>query len=144
MSTEPARAPARAHEATPANPDEGVRVRRVYDASSPDDGQRVLVDRLWPRGIRKDDPRVGEWLRDVAPSTDLRQWYGHDPDHFEEFARRYEAELDAPAQAAAFNTLRELARSGPLTLVTSTRDAAISHAAVLARLLVNPLAEPGG
>ncbi|WP_344059028.1 DUF488 domain-containing protein [Terrabacter lapilli] len=115
--------------------DDGVRVGRVYDAPSPDDGRRVLVDRLWPRGVRKDDPRIDQWLRDVAPSTELRRWYGHEPSRFGEFAGRYAAELDGPAQAEAFRALRELAAAGAVTLLTATREPAISHAAVLARLL---------
>lgn len=119
----------------PRVPDENVRVGRVYDAPSPDDGRRVLVDRLWPRGVRKDDPRIDEWLRDVAPSNELRRWYGHEPSLFEEFSRRYEEELTGPEQAAALRTLRELVESGPVTLVTATREPGISHLAVLARLL---------
>ena len=118
--------------------EENVRVGRVYDAPSPEDGRRVLVDRLWPRGVRKDDPRVDEWLRDIAPSTELRRWYGHEPALFEEFARRYEAELAEPAQAGALSALQELAAAGPITLVTATREPAISHLAVLARLLAEP------
>src|SRR5690348_2599340 len=115
--------------------EEGVRLARVYDAPSPHDGRRVLVDRLWPRGVRKDDPRVDEWLRDVAPSNELRTWYGHDPSLFEAFARRYEAELAEPTGAEALESLRGLVEAGPVTLVTATREPAISHVAVLARLL---------
>jgi uncharacterized protein YeaO (DUF488 family) len=96
--------------------EDAVRVGRVYDAPSPGDGRRVLVDRLWPRGVRKDDPRIDEWLRDVAPSTGLRRWYGHEPSRFEEFAGRYAAELDGPAQAEALRALRELAAAGAVTL----------------------------
>lgn len=116
-------------------PGRDVRVGRVYDAPSPDDGRRVLVDRLWPRGVRKDDPRIDGWLRNVAPSNELRRWYGHEPSLFEEFSRRYEEELTGPEQAAALRTLRELVESGPVTLVTATREPGISHLAVLARLL---------
>jgi len=116
--------------------DDGVRLARVYDAPSPGDGRRVLVDRLWPRGVRKDDPRVDEWLRDVAPSNELRKWYGHDPSLFEEFAGRYRAELTEPTGAQALESLRRLVESGPVTLVTATREPAISHLAVLAGLLL--------
>jgi len=116
--------------------DEGVRLARVYDAPSPDDGRRVLVDRLWPRGVRKDDPRVDEWLRDVAPSNELRKWYGHDPSLFEEFAGRYRAELTESTGAQALESLRRLVGAGPVTLVTATREPAISHLAVLAGLLI--------
>ncbi|GAA2038084.1 DUF488 family protein [Terrabacter terrae] len=115
--------------------DEGVRLARVYDAPSPDDGRRVLVDRLWPRGVRKDDPRVDEWLRDVAPSNELRTWYGHEPSLFDEFAGRYQAELTEPTGARALESLRRLVEAGPVTLVTATREPAISHLAVLAGLL---------
>ncbi len=105
---------------------------RVYEDAGPDDGQRVLVDRVWPRGFRKNDPRVGTWCKEVAPSKELRDWYRHDPQRFDEFAARYREELhDSPALAE----LRKLARRGVVTLVTATRDLGISQAAVLARLL---------
>jgi uncharacterized protein YeaO (DUF488 family) len=109
-----------------------IRAARIYDEIDPDDGQRVLVDRIWPRGIRKDDPRVGIWCKDVAPSKELREWYHHQPDLFDEFAARYEAEL---AGNPALEELRELATRGVLTLVTATREVDGSHAAVLAKLL---------
>jgi uncharacterized protein YeaO (DUF488 family) len=109
-----------------------IRVARIYQDIDPDDGQRVLVDRIWPRGIRKDDPRVGIWCKDVAPSKELREWYHHQPDLFDEFAARYEAEL---AGNPALEELRELATRGVLTLVTATREVDGSHAAVLAKLL---------
>lgn len=111
------------------------RVKRVYDDSDPDDGHRVLVDRLWPRGLRKDAAAVDTWLRDVAPSKDLRQWYGHDPVRFEEFAERYRAELEDEARAAALARLRELAAAGPVTLLTSVRDVRYAHTAVLVDVL---------
>ena len=107
-----------------------VRVRRVYDPPDPADGHRVLVDRLWPRGIAKS--AVDEWDKAVAPSTDLREWYGHEVDKFATFRERYVAELHAPEPAAALARLRDLARSGPVTLLTATRDVAHSQAAVLA------------
>ena len=109
-----------------------IRVARVYDDVAADEGQRVLVDRVWPRGIRKEDPRVGTWCKDVAPSTELRQWYHHEPERFDEFASRYQAEL---RDSAALSELRTLSRRGPVTLVTATRDLDISQAAVLAKLL---------
>lgn len=109
-----------------------IRVARVYDDVSPDDGQRVLVDRVWPRGVRKDDPRVGIWFKDVAPSKDLREWYHHRSDLFDEFAKRYKAELrDSPA----LKDLREMTGRGAVTLVTATRELDISQAPVLAKLL---------
>ena len=112
-----------------------IRVRRVYDAPEPRDGSRVLVDRVWPRGLRKDAARLDDWAKDVAPSTDLRKWYGHDPAKFGEFRRRYTAELARPEAADALGRLRDLARQGPVTLLTATRDLDISQAAVLADLL---------
>ncbi|GFG97189.1 hypothetical protein MTIM_30680 [Mycobacterium timonense] len=105
---------------------------RVYDDVSPDEGQRVLVDRVWPRGVRKDDPRVGVWCKEVAPSKDLREWYQHRAERFDEFAARYKAEL---RDSAALAELRKRAERGPVTLVTATREVDISQAAVLAKLL---------
>jgi uncharacterized protein YeaO (DUF488 family) len=112
-----------------------VRVRRVYDPPDPADGHRVLVDRLWPRGLAKSAAAVDEWLRAVAPSDELRRWYGHEADKFAAFGQRYAAELQAPERAAALAHLRELASSGPLTLLTATRDVEHSQAAVLAARL---------
>lgn len=112
-----------------------VQVRRAYDQPEPDDGQRVLVDRLWPRGLSKARAHLDEWCKVVAPSTDLRQWYGHDPDRYDEFARRYRAELVQPEQAAALAQLEELAAKGPLTLLTAAKRSDISEATVLADLL---------
>jgi uncharacterized protein YeaO (DUF488 family) len=119
-----------------------VRVRRVYDQPEAADGARVLVDRIWPRGLRKDALRLDDWARDVAPSTALRTWYAHDPAKFEEFRQRYLGELSGHSQRAALGRLRVLVASGrPLTLLTATRDLDHSQAAVLARLLRVP-AEP--
>ena len=111
-----------------------VRVRRIYDEPG-DDGQRVLVDRLWPRGMGKERARLDAWCQRVAPSTELRRWYGHDPRRFSEFAARYRAELAEPAPAAALSSLRDRAASGRLTLLTATADVERSHAAFLATLL---------
>jgi uncharacterized protein YeaO (DUF488 family) len=112
-----------------------VRVRRVREQRDPDDGTRVLVDRLWPRGLAKADADHDRWLRDVAPSTELRRWFGHDPDRFAEFARRYRAELDTEPAASALADLRATAEAGPLTLLTATRDVDTSHARVLADVI---------
>ena len=120
-----------------------VRVRRVYEDPEPDDGVRVLVDRLWPRGLRKDAAALDEWLRDVAPSDELRKWYGHDPVKFAEFRRRYIAELTHPEAQQALGKLRGLAAKGPLTLLTATKDVGLSKAAVLADL-IDAAAEPEG
>ncbi|GGY01301.1 DUF488 domain-containing protein [Streptomyces hiroshimensis] len=112
-----------------------VRVGRVYDPPEEADGSRVLVDRIWPRGLRKDAAALDEWCKDVAPSTELRTWYGHDPALFEEFERRYRAELRDASRATALRHLEELARQGPLTLLTATRDRDISAATVLRKVL---------
>ncbi len=105
---------------------------RVYDDIDAADGQRVLVDRIWPRGVRKDDPRVGIWHKDVAPSKELREWYHHQPDLFDEFASRYQAELQG---SPALEELRKLAKREVITLVTATHDLDISQASVLAKIL---------
>jgi uncharacterized protein YeaO (DUF488 family) len=124
-----------------------VQVRRVYDEPEPQDGTRVLVDRLWPRGLRKDAAHLDEWAKDVAPSTGLRKWYAHDPAKFAEFCRRYTAELATGAPRAALDQLAARAAAGPVTLLTATRDPAHSEAAVLAGLLrrggSDPAAEAG-
>ena len=112
-----------------------VRVARVYDDPDPDDGERVLVDRLWPRGFCKGDPRVGRWIPKVAPSTDLRKWYSHEAARFDEFAARYARELESEEGRAALDELKHVLRGGPVTLVTAVRDLDGSHVAVLARLL---------
>ena len=108
-----------------------MRTARVYDELQPADGTRVLVDRLWPRGLHRDDPRVGRWCKQVAPSTELRRWYGHDPQRSAEFARRYRAELATPETALALDELRALAARGPVTLVTATKHLEQSHLGVL-------------
>jgi uncharacterized protein YeaO (DUF488 family) len=112
-----------------------VRVRRVYEQPTREDGTRVLVDRVWPRGLRKDAARIDRWCKQVAPSPELRRWYGHDPQRFAEFTRRYRAELEDPERAEALARLRVLARDQTVTLVTATRATEISQAAVLADLI---------
>ena len=105
-----------------------------------DDGVRVLVDRLWPRGLSTEAARVDEWPKALTPSTELRRWYhaqADTSDAFEEFRRRYEAELAAPEAAEALDALRAPAGRGPVTLVTATRSPARSHASVLAELLTS-------
>ncbi|MGC1185287.1 MAG: DUF488 family protein [Candidatus Dormiibacterota bacterium] len=112
-----------------------VQVRRVYDAPLPGDGARVLVDRIWPRGLSKAKAEFEEWCKDVAPSTELRQWYRHDPALFEEFGRRYHVELKQRQRATSLAHLRELAQKRTLTLLTATKRPEISEAEVLAKLL---------
>lgn len=112
-----------------------VRVRRIYDRTEPDEGVRVLVDRVWPRGLRKDGANLDEWTRDVAPSTELRKWYSHDPKKFDQFRSRYRRELEGPPTRAALEHLRTLLEDNPLTLLTATTDVEHSNATVLAELL---------
>src|SRR5688500_15777835 len=98
-----------------------VRLRRVYDDPSSDDGARVLVDRVWPRGLTKAAVHLDEWVKDIAPSTPLRRWYGHRPERFTEFRDRYLVELRDARPAAALDRFRELARTRTVTLLTATR-----------------------
>ncbi len=115
----------KAHEAQP------VALKRVYEAPEASDGTRVLVERLWPRGLSKDRARVDVWLKEVAPSHELRKWYSHDPARFAEFRRRYEAELAVEPARSALAELRNLAAHGHVTLVFAAHDAELSNAVVL-------------
>jgi uncharacterized protein YeaO (DUF488 family) len=109
-----------------------IRIRRVYDDDDRGgEDYRVLVDRLWPRGITKADVALDEWLKDVAPSTELRRWYGHDVGRFREFSHRYRAELRRPPASVAVDRLVEIARTKTVTLLTATRDVEHSGARVL-------------
>ncbi|GAA1553215.1 DUF488 family protein [Kribbella sancticallisti] len=112
-----------------------IRVRRVYDQAAPDDGIRVLVDRVWPRGLRKDAVVLDEWLKEVAPSTELRKWYGHVPEKFAQFEARYRDELGTSSARGALDHLRALVSDSTVTLLTATKDVEHSQAAVLAGLL---------
>lgn len=109
-----------------------IRARGIYDAPADDDGARVLVDRLWPRGIRKDAAVLDQWTVEVAPSTQLRRWYGHKPERFAEFAERYLNELRNGEASKSLDRIGDLARRGPLTLLTASKDLPRSGAAVLA------------
>lgn len=112
-----------------------VVVQRVYEEPQPGGGARVLVDRLWPRGVAKATAPWDDWCKQVAPTPELRTWYGHDPDRFEEFARRYRAELTDGEQHEALESLRDKAAHGRLTLLTATKESQISAAEVLRQLL---------
>jgi uncharacterized protein YeaO (DUF488 family) len=112
-----------------------VMTARVYEAPLPDGGVRVLVDRVWPRGVSKERANVGEWCKQAAPSTALREWYGHEPSRFAEFAQRYRAELTDAEHSSALEHLRELAEADHLTLVTATKTLELSQAAVLADVI---------
>jgi uncharacterized protein YeaO (DUF488 family) len=115
----------------------GFEIRRVYEQHDDDGTYRVLVDRLWPRGVAKEEAPVDEWAKDLAPSTELRRWYGHDPSKFEEFARRYGDELTQPQAADAVARLRGTAKHNRVALVTATRDVEHSGAAVLISILAD-------
>jgi uncharacterized protein YeaO (DUF488 family) len=110
-----------------------VRVKRAYEPASRNDGHRVLIDRLWPRGVSRERAKLDDWDKELAPSTELRRWFGHEPDRFEEFRRRYIEELRA--HRARITELRGLARRGTLTLVHSARDTERNDAVVLAEVL---------
>ncbi len=106
-----------------------VTIKRAYDKPAKSDGYRVLVDRLWPRGVKKEDLQIDEWCKDIAPSTDLREWFDHDPDKFQEFSALYTAELDESEEP---ENLRKRAGShDTLTLVYAAKDPEINHARVL-------------
>ena len=110
-----------------------IRVKRIYDPYDATDGARVLVDRLWPRGVRKDEARLTLWLKDIAPSDDLRRWFGHDPSRFAEFARRYRAELAANKEAVG--RMDDLVKAGRVTLLYAAHDTKHNEARVLADYL---------
>lgn len=110
-----------------------IRRKRAYETASADDGYRVLIDRLWPRGVSRARVRIDAWEKELAPSTELRRWFGHAPDRFDEFRRRYIGELRNQRQALA--ALRSRARNGTLTLVYSARDGDHNDAVVLADVL---------
>jgi len=114
------------------NPD--VRLKRAYEKPSAKDGARLLVDRLWPRGLRKEDLAIDRWLKELAPSDDLRRWFGHDPDRWDEFRRRYLEELSRRSDLV--DALREEARRRRLTLVYAARDSLHNQAVILRDLLV--------
>lgn len=106
-----------------------IRIKRVYDAADPADGSRILVDRLWPRGVRKGDLRLQHWAKELAPSDELRRWFGHDPARWDEFRRRYADELDIRPEALA--ALRAWLDYGPLTLLHAARDERHNNAVAL-------------
>jgi uncharacterized protein YeaO (DUF488 family) len=118
-----------------------IRLKRAYEPAASSDGYRVLIDRLWPRGVSRERAKLDEWERELPPSTRLRQWFGHDPSRFEEFRRRYIEELRD--QRPRLTELRRVARSGTLTLVYSARDTEHNDAVVLAEILRRGLPKAG-
>jgi uncharacterized protein YeaO (DUF488 family) len=117
-----------------------IRLARVRDPDDAGAAPRFLVERLWPRGVRRAELRMSDWLQDVGPSHELRKWFGHDPDRWDEFRRRYAAELDAHPQAWA--VLRDAAAAGDVTLLYSSRDAEHNNAVALREYLSAHLASP--
>lgn len=111
-----------------------IKLKRAYEPPTPDDGTRILVDRLWPRGVTKVDAAIDRWSKELAPSTPLRQWFGHDPARWQEFRRRYAEELHQHPQQ--LGELRALARKGSITLVYGARDEAHNDAVVLREVLL--------
>lgn len=111
----------------------GVRAKRAYEPPADDDGYRVLIDRLWPRGVSKADARLDDWAKELSPSDELRRWYGHDPEKYDEFALRYRRELAAHGER--LEALRARAAAGPVTIVYGARDSSYSNASVLVELL---------
>lgn len=111
-----------------------VQIKRAYDVPNRLDGKRVLIDRLWPRGVKKRDAKIDEWMKEIAPTAGLRKWFGHDPDRWSEFKRRYEEELEQHQDEIAH--LREIARKGRLTLVFAARDETHNDAVVLKDIIL--------
>jgi uncharacterized protein YeaO (DUF488 family) len=111
-----------------------IRLKRAYEAAAAEDGVRILVDRLWPRGVSKEKAALADWMKDLAPSTELRKWFGHDPARWQEFSKRYTAEVQAHPEQ--LERLRDLARQGTVTLVYAARDEAHNEAVVLRNLLL--------
>ena len=116
-----------------------IRLQRAYDDPQPDDGHRVLVDRVWPRGRTKAELRLDDWARDLGPSTPLRKWFGHDPARWTEFQLRYRKELAEPARAKALDELAAIARTGRVTIVYGARDQEHNQAQVIADELARRL-----
>lgn len=110
-----------------------VKIKRVYDPETPEDGKRILIDRLWPRGMKKEEAKVDEWRKEIAPSTELRKWFAHDPDRWQEFKRRYEQELKTKSEV--LELLRKEATKGTVTLLFSAHDPEHNNAVVLKELI---------
>ena len=120
-----------------------VRLKRAYEPAARGDGYRILVDRLWPRGVTKDDAALDAWAKELAPSAGLRRWFGHDPRRFREFAGRYRQELRAPGARARLDDLARRAAHGPVTIVFGARDARHSNAPVVLAEVERRLGAPG-
>jgi uncharacterized protein YeaO (DUF488 family) len=112
-----------------------IAIKRAYEPAAKSDGRRILVDRLWPRGVKREFAGIDEWLKDVAPSTALRRWFAHDPARWKEFIQRYRKELASPAAEAAMERLRKLASDRKVTLVYAAADSAHNNAVALRTIL---------
>ncbi len=112
-----------------------LRIKRAYEPPGPEDGERILVDRLWPRGLTREKARIRAWLKDLAPGADLRRWFAHDPARWEEFRARFERELASPERQSALRDLAGRSRRGTVTLVFGARDEARNNAVVLKELI---------
>jgi uncharacterized protein YeaO (DUF488 family) len=121
-------------------PADNVKLKRAYEHPAASDGTRILIDRLWPRGVRKAEAAIDQWAKDLSPSTALRKWFGHDPGRWQEFRRRYAAEVRKRPER--FNSLRTLAQQGPITLVFSARDEVHNDAVALRDFLLRPPTKP--
>ncbi|HXX57361.1 MAG TPA: DUF488 domain-containing protein [Thermodesulfovibrionales bacterium] len=106
-----------------------VKIKRIYDPASPDDGKRILVDRLWPRGIKKEEAGIDEWMKEIAPSGELRKWFGHDPSKWEEFRKKYRGELKGKTEFV--EKLAAMAKKGKITLLFSAKDREHNNAVVI-------------
>lgn len=120
-----------------------IRVKRIYDRAEPSDGARVLVDRLWPRGLSKTGARIDEWRKDLAPTTVLREWFHHDPRKWEEFQLRYRNELDAAGKSEELKELSQRAKTETVTLLYAARDEERNNAVALKKIL-EKLSRPAG
>jgi len=120
---------------TPGFPASHLQLKRAYEPATPADGIRILIDRLWPRGVSKEEAALNDWMKDIAPSTELREWFGHDPDRWLEFQRRYKAELRQHTQE--LDQIRSLAKEHTVTLVYSAHDEEHNDAIVLREVLMH-------
>ncbi len=112
-----------------------LKIKRAYEQAEPSDGRRILIDRLWPRGVSKEEGRIDVWLKDLAPSTELREWFGHDPGKWEEFKKRYRRELGAPDKTRLIEDVAQHAKHNDITLIYSAKDTEHSDAMVLEDLI---------
>jgi uncharacterized protein YeaO (DUF488 family) len=119
-----------------------LRTRRVYEKRNPGDGKRILVDRLWPRGLKREEAHIDEWMKDLAPSDELRQWFGHEPEKWPEFRRRYTQELISPDKARLLDKVARMAGEGNVTFVYAARDTEHNNAKVLVEIIQSVRSTP--